>query len=350
MDAKYQVGVISAGQQIGGAEVICVDLALWLHARGVKCWLHVGRGGKPQIRSRLEGLPVRLVSEHELGSVCERTDTVFLYGTQLIAQSHAARVNKARRVVAFVGGFGGDYVTRGNLRVDTYLAETSAVPRYMKAHYAVKEPWFVCRVPVLLQYMDALDVFGYACFQEPFVYGVVDRLIPRKRVGQVIRAFKKLDANALLVIVGDGGQRSELKRLADNDARILFTGLVQDRRLLLCLLKSFDVLVSASQWECCGRVKREAMALRVPQIVTAGYMSGRYGSVWPDGTTELLIHRWSALIRSADDFDGLVECMREMRRDAGLRKRLADQARVDIEHFNAEDSRRLLEFLTRGKA
>ena len=61
--------MFSAGQQIGGAEVICLDLAEWLHRQGVKTWLFLGRGGRPQIRSMLDDLTVEIIP-HQKTNYC----------------------------------------------------------------------------------------------------------------------------------------------------------------------------------------------------------------------------------------------------------------------------------------
>jgi glycosyltransferase involved in cell wall biosynthesis len=346
--AMYEVGIFCAGQQIGGAEVICLDLAEWLHRRGVKTWLHLGHGGRPQIRQRLVDLTVEVIPHEKIGAYVSQTHTLFVYGTKLIGQNEllARSLNRAERIMAFVGGFNPDYVDAEHLQVDTYLAECSAVPHYFQMVHDVWN-WEICRIPMPLWLFEQTIYPWGGVGDDVFVFGVMSRMNPRKQVGHVLQAFWKLwpRCPVALVVVGDGAKRKALMQMSADDERIMFLGLVENRQRQLELLRRFDVLVSPSQWEACSRVIREAMWIGTPVIATDGHVSSPRRVKWGDGTRELLVHRRSALIRdSAGDLSALCHQM-SMALNTPLMTRIANQARADAEVMDSRDGERLLRIL-----
>jgi glycosyltransferase involved in cell wall biosynthesis len=90
----------------------------------------------------------------------------------------------------------------------------------------------------------------------------VGRLVPSKRVERAIdRAARK---RSLLVVVGEGPERSMLERHAKRAAaQVRFVGDVP-RDEALAYLAGADALVFASEAEGCSTVVREARALRTP--------------------------------------------------------------------------------------
>ena len=78
----------------------------------------------------------------------------------------------------------------------------------------------------------ALDAFGLARGNY-VVY--VWRLVPEKRIGDLIAAFRALDTTHGLVLVGDGTNSAdyvaELRAAAQGDARIVFTGRLEGAAL-----------------------------------------------------------------------------------------------------------------------
>ena len=340
--------MFSAGQQIGGAEVICLDLAEWLHRQGVKTWLFLGRGGRPQIRSRLDDLTVEIIPHQKIGAYVSQTRTLFVYGTKLIGQDEllSRSLNRAGRIVAFVGGFNPDYVDAEHLQVETYLAECHAVPHYFQMVHDVWN-WEICRIPMPTWLFEQTIAPWGGVADDVFVFGVMSRLAPRKQVAQAIQAFwDSASGPAALVIAGGGARKQTLMQLAADDSRIMFLGLVESRARQLELLYRFNALVSPSQWEACSRVIREAMWIGTPVIATAGYINGPNGSQWGDGTNELLVHRRSALIRNdAADMPDLVHQM-SIGLDVPLVTRMANQARADAEIMDSRDGERLLRILT----
>ena len=101
----------------------------------------------------------------------------------------------------------------------------------------------------------------------------VGRLTTQKGFHILIKAFPLIlrkYPNARLMIVGDGWMRGELERLAYELGvrdKIIFTGFVSDQELV-ALLKSADVMVIPSLYEPFGITTLEAMAAKVPVVVS----------------------------------------------------------------------------------
>ncbi|OWT33254.1 glycosyl transferase family 1 [Methanobrevibacter sp. 87.7] len=85
----------------------------------------------------------------------------------------------------------------------------------------------------------------------------VGNLIPRKNVNSIIEAKKIAKTNYNLVIVGDGPEKDNLKKLAENVDNIYFTGA---RRDVEKILPNCDTLILPSHTESFGLVLIEALA------------------------------------------------------------------------------------------
>jgi glycosyltransferase involved in cell wall biosynthesis len=105
-----------------------------------------------------------------------------------------------------------------------------------------------------------------------YVIGNVGRLHPDKDQATLIRGFAialpQLPENACLVILGKGRLEGELKQLArslDIEHKVRFLGQVPNARTLF---SAFDLFVLSSDHEPFGMVLLEAMAARVPILVS----------------------------------------------------------------------------------
>lgn len=93
------------------------------------------------------------------------------------------------------------------------------------------------------------------------------RLSKEKGVDVLIRAFKKVDKDALLVIAGSGPEEESLKRLADSD-RMVFVGRISNQRVF-DYYKTASVVVYPVLWdEPYGRVIAEVKQLGQSIIAT----------------------------------------------------------------------------------
>ncbi|MDX2170361.1 MAG: glycosyltransferase family 4 protein [Deltaproteobacteria bacterium] len=115
---------------------------------------------------------------------------------------------------------------------------------------------------------DLLARFGLA--PDGYVLFVA-RLVPEKRVEDLIRAFRALDTPRRLVIVGDSSHTDAyaagLRRLAAGDARIVFTG-VQPRANVEALFRGAALYVLPSELEGMSMALLQALEMGVPSIVS----------------------------------------------------------------------------------
>lgn len=96
---------------------------------------------------------------------------------------------------------------------------------------------------------------------DAFVVGMIGRLSPQKAPDVFIKAAKLIHDtihNSAFIIVGDGEERAEVERFAnDNNLNLVVTGWEDDP---YSFLKVFDVAVLLSRWEGFGLAIVEYMA------------------------------------------------------------------------------------------
>ena len=100
------------------------------------------------------------------------------------------------------------------------------------------------------------------------VIGIVAALRPEKNVGRLLRAMRRVEIPARLVVVGDGGERETLQRLAGELGladRVKFAGHVTDPQRLY---RGFDLLALSSDTEQMPLSVLEAMAAGLPVAAT----------------------------------------------------------------------------------
>lgn len=148
-------------------------------------------------------------------------------------------------------------------------------------------------LPTSREYVERYRLQGKSLFL------FVGRLVPIKRVDDVIRAFKAADmADSMLVIVGSGECEASLKAAAGDDVRILFTG-----RLEGTALKAWyniaTTFVLASEQEPFGAVTNEALLGGSDVIVSSNC-----------GSSSLVEESVNGHIFPAGNVDALCECMK----------------------------------------
>lgn len=155
------------------------------------------------------------------------------------------------------------------------------------------------------------------------VLGGVGRLAEEKCFDTLIRATAELTRRGRdveLWIVGDGDQRARLESLVDQlglTHRVRLLGYRADPRPCY---EAMDVFVLASRREGLPNVLLEAAAMGTAIVSTR-----------VAGVPGMLTDGRDALLCDVDDLDGLTAALRHAVDDAGLRDRLADQARELVE-------------------
>lgn len=167
----------------------------------------------------------------------------------------------------------------------------------------------------------------FAAPDEKLVF-FVGRMVREKGVQILVEALPRVRAqgyNAKLVVVGGGYRDHLVSRARDIGiaGNVYFTGFMPDDALLH-LYKVIDVACYPSLYEPFGIVALEAMAARVPVVVSdAG------------GLREIVKHDVTGTVTWADNPDSLAWGIAHVLGDPGHARWMADNARRDaVEHFN----------------
>ncbi|NTV61878.1 MAG: glycosyltransferase [Chlorobiaceae bacterium] len=159
-------------------------------------------------------------------------------------------------------------------------------------------------------------------YPKPFTFTVVSAgaLIARKGFDFLIRSFARFlelspDAQAGLVIAGDGPERKELEALAARlhiSEKVLFKGFLQNP---YPLMKTSDVFVSASKSEGLSNALLEGMFLECVPVST---FSGGADEIIEDGENGFLV--------TCGDQEKLAAILEELYRNPASRRSIASAA------------------------
>lgn len=156
-----------------------------------------------------------------------------LFGKRCIATIHGIDWQRVKW-----GGFASKYIKFGEKAAAKYADEiivlSRGVQKYFRDTYDRKTVFIpngvnrpVIREPKLIKEKFGLNKDSYILF--------LGRLVPEKGISYLIEAFKQIKTVKKLVIAGGSSDTdqylNELKKLAKNDERILFTGFVQGQLL-----------------------------------------------------------------------------------------------------------------------
>ena len=156
-----------------------------------------------------------------------------LFGKRCIATIHGIDWQRAKW-----GGFASKYIRFGEKAAAKYADEiivlSEGVQKYFADTYKRKTVFIpngvnrpILRGPQLIKEKYGLDKDEYILF--------LGRLVPEKGITYLIEAFKRVTTNKKLVIAGGSSDTDafmqELKKLAEGDDRIVFTGFVQGQML-----------------------------------------------------------------------------------------------------------------------
>lgn len=154
-----------------------------------------------------------------------------------------------------------------------------------------------------------------------FTVCTVARLVRRKRIDHLIRAFARLLAagtDARLVIVGDGPERaalSKLVRMLGIDSKVEMTGALDARKARELIARS-SVMALPSVLESLGAVYLEAMSLGVPTVGTRG-----------EGIEDYIEHGVSGILVPPNDEDALLVELRALADSPERARRIGEGGR-----------------------
>lgn len=163
---------------------------------------------------------------------------------------------------------------------------------------------------------------------DDFVLSYVAEILDNKNQMMLLNAFETIRAsvpNAKLVLIGPEHDGGELQRYAAGKGwqkDVLFLGWRSDVPQLLHLT---DVYVASSKSEGLGLNLIEAMACDVPVVATRNR-----------GHLEIIKHEQNGFLVDIGDSEAMANYVLQLHEDAELRKRIAEQAQLDIEPFGTE--------------
>lgn len=149
-----------------------------------------------------------------------------------------------------------------------------------------------------------------------YVIGAIGRLSKQKAPDVFIKSaaiIKKSIKNAYFILVGDGEEYDEIRKLIDeynltND--VLITGWVDEP---MEYLQIFDQAMLISRWEGFGLVLAEYMVAKKPIIATK-----------VDAIPNIIVDRYNGLLVDKNDVEGIVSASLQIKEDDELRKCLIE--------------------------
>lgn len=152
----------------------------------------------------------------------------------------------------------------------------------------------------------------------------VGGLAKHKGVHVLIKAFKQIKHNNMrLNIVGKGICEKELKKLANDDSRIIFQGHVQDNNLKTFYEQSDFLIVPSISYETFGLVILESFICGTPVI------SSKIGA-----SQELIIDGYNGFLIEADNIDELVGSIKYAIKNIDKIKTMGQNALKSADQYN----------------
>ena len=175
------------------------------------------------------------------------------------------------------------------------------------------------------------------------IIGCVARLHPQKGHHYLIRAFPSvlnMVPDALLLIVGDGSERSKLEDEARSlgiEQNVCFAGTVLGQ-MYNDVLNAIDIYVQPSVFEGLPRTLLDAMYMRKPIVATSC-----------NGNREAIEHEMNGLLVPSKDHEKLAEAVCRLIMEPALRLRYSDAARTSVvASFNMNSQLERIESLLSG--
>ncbi len=155
----------------------------------------------------------------------------------------------------------------------------------------------------------------------------IGQMLERKGVMDLIQAYQQARCHDLgLVLLGDGPEMENYRRLTEGIQGIFWEGFVQTREMGPYLAAS-DVLVMPSYLEPWGLVVNEAMAAGIPVIATT--CSGATTDLVRDGRTGYAFR--------AGDVERLTELLRSVAQEPEKWRKMGEEAALQMKSCAPED-------------
>ncbi len=146
-----------------------------------------------------------------------------------------------------------DYVS--SQRIDTLVANSKYIARRIKKFWGRD-------AKVIYSPVNTARFFPNSSVQKQDYYVAFSRLVPYKRIDLAISAIK--NTGRKLIVIGGGSEEKNLKKLAEGDKNISFTGRIPDEKLRFYLQSAKAMIFCAE--EDFGLAPLEAQSCGTPVI------------------------------------------------------------------------------------
>jgi glycosyltransferase involved in cell wall biosynthesis len=153
---------------------------------------------------------------------------------------------------------------------DKLIVVTESMKDYVKSEYELEASVVPNGANLYDEVMTDNHINAFGLEKKKYVVAI-SRLVRHKGIGTLIEAYKKINTDQKLVIVGSGSFTdeyvTELKQLASDNQNIIFTG-NQSGDVLAELYAQASIFVQPSESEGLSLALLEAMSRRVPVLVS----------------------------------------------------------------------------------
>lgn len=276
--------------------------ALWIHGHGVAANLIALAAAK------VSGIPVFMRCETHLGLPRARWQV-------------ALRKPLMSMLYQICDGF----LAIGSANRDFYRAMGVSDNRISFVPYTVDNARFIAKATLSVeQRLATRERYGISSYRPAILY--VSKFMRRKHPDHLVEAARRLMTEGLafdLVLAGSGEMRAELEQLTRDLPNVIMPGFINQQEMPT-LLGACDIFVLPSEDEPWGLIVNEAMCAGLPVVV-----SSEVGCV-----ADLVEEGGNGHTFQARDIEGLIDALRPIVSDRGLRKAMSDRSRELIEGWS----------------
>ncbi|MEQ1730346.1 MAG: glycosyltransferase family 4 protein [Vicinamibacterales bacterium] len=213
--------------------------------------------------------------------------------SNLLGGQHGAKWLAKQQTIGRLCRGAAGCISIGTRNSELYQAYGVPRERIWTAPYFVDNDWFAAARERLAPERAALRAkYGLPADATTFLF--MGKFVQKKHPDALLRAWRALPESSrnrsALLMVGSGAMGEELRRLAGNDPRIAFAGLLNRNELPEAYTASDVLVLPSDAGETWGLVVNEAMACGLPALVSDQVGSGpdlvlpgRTGDIFPLG-------------------------------------------------------------------
>ena len=302
-----------AGKHVSGQEYGTADLKEYKGVR-IKTVPTLDKKGLAAMTASVTGAIVAAFGRYDVVHFHAEGPCAMLWLPKLFGKRCVATVHGLDHQRAKWGRFARTYIMLGEKCAvkfaDEIIVLSEGVQKYFKDTYD-RETVFIPNGVSKPEICEAEEITNRFELKKDEYILFLGRLVPEKGIHYLIEAYQKVKTDKKLVIAGgvsdSGAYGEELKRLAEDNPNILFTGFVQGK-ILEELYSNAYLYVLPSDLEGMPLSLLEAMSYGnccvTSDIEECAAVMGEYGVTFPKGDVDALAETLRRLCDDADCVDG----------------------------------------------